>query len=362
MEQPIENNRYGLKTTSVFMGAFMLKLQWANDGNNPAASFDNAASDFGNANADQRFEQLCPEGRFAEVSYGQGSAFSIGVPCFSDGRPNVKAFEAVARLPEAKDHPKNGQVAPADIWAPILHVSLRSPLTPEILAKIIGHESYNFRDRKAWDHTAKSGNSSATGLCQFLPPTAMEQLYKNGAQLGYPEQQKWIKYTPNTKGPDYRLKHSRYKGAFEKLLQDKSFSVIMCAANLLEYAPKLEADLAAIQPGKEALNGTELYMVHLMGYSGAKKFLTAYYKSPNDAAKLYVANAAYERNPGVFYLPKTKESSRQDLTVGQVYKRLAEDLGFGYDDLPSFRDHPHDLSATHLQDMAFLETATAHIQ
>lgn len=130
---------------------------------------------------------------------------------------------------------------------------------------------------------AKAGTSSGEGPFQFVDGTWNETVSKYGRQYGY---------TPGSVSPT-----------------DVRASALMAAHYFKQNLSGLESILGR-KPGV-----TEAYMTHLFGPTGAKKFLTAMMKTPNEIAANLFPDAA-SSNKAIFYGPQGAR------TLEQVYQLI----------------------------------------
>lgn len=96
-----------------------------------------------------------------------------------------------------------------------------------------------------------------------------------------------------------------------RLREDPHLSAVLAAERLQKARPALEE-----AQGRKA-SPADLYLVHLLGPTGARQFLAAVRDTPSRSSLAIVGNAA-RPNPGVF------ERRGQPLPVSKVYEEVAE--------------------------------------
>lgn len=150
---------------------------------------------------------------------------------------------------------------------------------------------------------AKAGNSSATGLFQFIDQSWLGVLKQHGAEHGYGWAADAIQAKP---GGGYRVTDPAAKHAIDALRRDPTASALMAG----EYAQDNAAGLQ-VALGRET-NATDLYFGHFLGLAGARKFLKAAAANPDaPAAGLFPREAAVNR--GLFYTKSGAPRSFADL-------------------------------------------------
>ncbi|SFS12729.1 hypothetical protein [Sphingomonas jatrophae] len=170
--------------------------------------------------------------------------------------------------------------------------------------------------------TAKAGNSSATGLYQFIDQSWLGVMKQHGAEHGYG----WAADAIHRQGGRWTVK-SEYREAVFALRKDPEASSLMAAAYASDNAAGLKQSL-----GRD-VGSTDLYFAHFLGLHGAKKFLKAADHAPGaTAAALFPREAAANRT--IFY---TKSGEARSL--GQVYALMGRKIG-GPAEAPPVADDP----------------------
>jgi hypothetical protein len=159
-----------------------------------------------------------------------------------------------------------------------------------------------------FDPNAKSPNSSATGLFQFLDQTWLATLKQSGPSLGYGRYADAI--TQSASG-SYAVSDPAMAREIMELRKDPTASAVMGAAFANENARTLTERL-----GRKPTDG-ELYIAHFLGASGAVRLITAAQTQPNTSAASLFPKAAAANAP-IFYDRRTGAAR----SVSEVYKVL----------------------------------------
>ncbi len=152
---------------------------------------------------------------------------------------------------------------------------------PQDMMKIAAVES-------SFNINAKSNSSSASGLFQFTKATWKDMLTKHGSQYGL----------------------------------DMNTDVLDPKANSLmaaHYIKENKAKVSSINGGD--VSTTDVYLSHLLGPTGANKFITAMKENPNQYGSTVVPNAA-RTNPQLFYMGDTIKPR----TLKEIYTNLDDKL------------------------------------
>jgi hypothetical protein len=158
------------------------------------------------------------------------------------------------------------------------------------------------------DPNAKSPNSSATGLFQFLDQTWLATLKTSGPNLGYGKYADAITQTPSG---TYTVSDPAMLRDIMALRKDPTASAVMGAAFSNENAKVLTERL-----GRKPTDG-ELYIAHFLGAAGAVRLISAAQTQPNTpAANLFPKVAA--ANVPIFYDRKTGTAR----SLSEVYRVL----------------------------------------
>lgn len=158
--------------------------------------------------------------------------------------------------------------------------------------------------------SAKAGNSSATGLYQFLDQSWLAVVKKHGSEHGMAWAANAI--SPH-RGGGFSVDPSMKQAVFA-LREQAGPAALMAAAYASDNADSLSQSL-----GRDA-NGTDLYMAHFLGLQGATRFLRAAGANPNaNAASLFPREA--RANRGIFYA-----GDGSPRTLQQVYALMGSKL------------------------------------
>lgn len=164
----------------------------------------------------------------------------------------------------------------------------------------------------SFDPTAQASTSSAKGLYQFTSQTWLSMVKSEGAKYGLGDYADHI--TVDSSGVAH-VDSKAWKHAILNLRNDPAISAEMAA----ELDKKNLATLQDNVGGK--LGGTEVYLAHFLGASGACDLLNTMKEDPNATAAEVLPSAA-AANSSVFY--KADGTAR---TVAEVYKNFAHKFG-----------------------------------
>jgi hypothetical protein len=138
---------------------------------------------------------------------------------------------------------------------------------------------------------AKSKNSSASGLFQFVEQTWLSLVKEFGAKHGLASYANAIQKGENGR---YRAIDAADRSAILRLRNDPQISALMAG----EYAKQTEEEMEG-SLGRKVSSG-ELYAAHLLGPSSACKLIRTNQGSPGTAACDLFPRAA-DANPHIFY-------------------------------------------------------------
>jgi hypothetical protein len=158
--------------------------------------------------------------------------------------------------------------------------------------------------------TAKAGNSSATGLFQFLDQSWLGVLKAHGAEHGFG----WAADAITAKrGGGFTVDPSMRQAVFA-LREQAGPAALMAASYASENAQSLGQSL-----GRQ-VNGTDLYFAHFLGLGGATKFLRAQCTNGSACAATMFPQEA-RANRTIFY---ARDGSPR--SIDQVYSLMGQKL------------------------------------
>jgi Transglycosylase SLT domain len=149
---------------------------------------------------------------------------------------------------------------------------------------------------------ASSPGSSASGLMQFTRDTWLEAVRAFGDRHGLGE----LVAALAAKRPEAEAEALQ-------LRQDPGLSAALAAERLKRWRQEIESTA-----GQRA-GPADLYLVHLLGLTGARRFLKEYRRHPRWSAVASFPVAA-QANPGVFY------DRQRALSLGEVHRNLTRSL------------------------------------
>nr|WP_302474501.1 transglycosylase SLT domain-containing protein [Roseococcus sp. MDT2-1-1] len=155
---------------------------------------------------------------------------------------------------------------------------------------------------------ARNRSSSATGLMQFTDDTWLEAVRDFGAQHGL---RGYAALLRTDRDGNITTQDPRALRHILKLREDPRLSVAMAAERLRAARPRLEESLGrTVEPA-------DLYLVHLLGVTGARRFLAAMRTDPNTTG-VAVAGTAARSNINVFV------RAGRPLSVAAVYEDIRQ--------------------------------------
>jgi hypothetical protein len=158
--------------------------------------------------------------------------------------------------------------------------------------------------------TAKAGNSSATGLFQFLDQSWLGIVKAHGAEHGFG----WAADAIQARrGGGFTVDPAMRQAVFA-LREQAGPAALMAAAYASDNAAGLTQAL-----GRQ-VTGTDLYFAHFLGLAGAQRFLQAAGSNPGaDAAALFPREARANRS--IFYA-----SNGDARSLAEVYALMGRKL------------------------------------
>lgn len=134
---------------------------------------------------------------------------------------------------------------------------------------------------------ARAPTSSAAGLYQFIESTWLQTLDRHGAKHGLGWAEEMI-------GPGGRVGDAGTRAHLLSLRFDPDTASLMAAELARDNAAGLQATL-----GREP-EPSELYLAHFLGLGGAREFLGALHRNPDQSAVALMPQAA-RANRAIFY-------------------------------------------------------------
>jgi len=154
------------------------------------------------------------------------------------------------------------------------------------------------------DAQAKSRNSSASGLFQFIDQTWLGLVKQYGERYGLGSYAGAIQQTGNGR---YVVASDNTKAAILALRQDPELSAVMAGESAKQTKQSLECAL-----GRKVCGG-ELYAAHFLGTSGARNLIQLSESNPNIRADIAFPQAAKANKVMFCHADGTAK------TVGEVY-------------------------------------------
>jgi hypothetical protein len=222
------------------------------------------------------------------------AAARIAAPAAAPALPPAAMAAAPEPLPfPPPPAPEQGPVAglpapPPEVVRALSHAARATGAEPALLLALAWRES-------SFDRKAANRESTALGLMQFTEDTWLETVRDFGPRHGLAAQARAIVTDRRTGRISVRDERSRrYLLA---LRTDARLSAVLAAARLVAEAPALEAALG------RPLSPVDLYAVHFLGRSGARRFLTELDRAPGQAVVRVVSTDGLARNRNVFIGP-----------------------------------------------------------
>ena len=183
----------------------------------------------------------------------------------------------------------------------LAHAGRLSDVDPAVLHAIAGRESQ-------FNPTAKNPLSSARGLMQFTRSTWLEVVRDFGARHGLGGYAAALR---TDRQGNITARDPRVLARILRMRDDPQLAAVMASERIGQQRAALEREL------ERPVTPTDLYLVHMLGPQGARRFLTELRRNPA-ASSVAVVGAAARPNPGVF------ERQGRSLPLSQVYQEVAE--------------------------------------
>jgi hypothetical protein len=165
------------------------------------------------------------------------------------------------------------------------------------------------RRESGFDAGARGRGSSARGLMQFTSATWLEVVRDYGSRHGLAHHAAALALVPRGSAPADR----RLVAEVLRLRDNPHLASALAAERLEGWRGALEQTL-----GREA-SATDLYLVHLLGPAGARRFLAELVRTPGQPAAAVVGTAA-RANRSIFV------RDGRTLSLLEVYHDLARSL------------------------------------
>lgn len=192
---------------------------------------------------------------------------------------------------------------------------------------------------------ARASSSSATGLYQFIDQSWLGVMKKHGAENGMGWAADAISLGRDGR---YHVADADTRRAIMDLRKDPETAATMAAEHASDNKAYLETKL-----GRQ-VDGTDLYMAHFLGTSGAAKFLKGLESSPGGSAA-DVLPAAARANRTIFY---NRDGSAR--SFADIHARFAARMDRGDDDAnPNYVAPDRTLPQVHLASLDSSDVAAA---
>ena len=189
----------------------------------------------------------------------------------------------------------NPEVPPAVLDA-IQAAARESGVDPHLLAAIAWRES-------RFDPNARSQQSSAKGLLQFTTGTWLQMVRDYGSRHNVAD---YAAAIHRTRSGDLVVPEQQMRDAILQLRNDPILSAKLAAENMMRQRGLIQTQL------KRRMRPADLYLIHVLGPTGAARFLTAVAERPT-ASSLDVASLTVMRNAGLL------AGDGKPLTVANTY-------------------------------------------
>lgn len=192
---------------------------------------------------------------------------------------------------------------PPDIIRAVRTAERRVQADPLLLLAIAWQES-------RFNAKARNRYSSAQGFLQFTTRTWLCAIRDFGARHGLARYAQAIKTRPDG---SVAVENPKLRRAILRLRTNPELQAVLAAEQLAQKRQDLEARLA------RPAGPVDLYVLHLLGSSGAAEFLTALAQKPEASARTTVGSV-FEVNRGLFV------RDGRMLSVAETYEGLSATL------------------------------------
>jgi hypothetical protein len=204
---------------------------------------------------------------------------------------------------------RTGTTVDRTVLAALTTAAARTRTEPALLAAMAARES-------RFDPLARNDQSSARGLMQFTEATWLEAVRDHGAAHGLAGEAALLRTDPQTgaiSAPNPRVRERILDLRFNPRL-----SAALAGERTAAARQMLERDFGR-RPGT-----ADLYAAHLLGPTGARRFLRALAESPDSPATEAVSEDALRRNRNVFVARDGRPFS-----LAEVHGAFARDAAAG---------------------------------
>lgn len=215
--------------------------------------------------------------------------------------PDARQGRASSRTPQPMPQSVARSAGRAAAVVALARAERVTDIDPAVLHAIAGRESQ-------FNPTAKNPLSSARGLMQFTRSTWLEVVRDFGGRHGLGGYAAALR---TDRDGNITARDPRVLARILRMRDDPRLAAIMASERIGQQRKVLERELG------RSVTPTDLYLVHMLGPQGARRFLTELRRNPG-APSTAVVGAAARPNPGVF------ERQGRSLPLSQVYQEVAE--------------------------------------
>jgi len=194
--------------------------------------------------------------------------------------------------------------APRWLVQTVLRAAEATNVDPAYLMALADVEASLIPDREA-------RTSSAEGLFQFVDGTWLEVLRRYGSKHGLAAEAEAIAVVDGRPSVEDADRREHILG----LRRDPYLSGLM-AGEMINTHREILAGRIDRDP-----TFSELYIAHLLGINGAKRFVALLNEEPDKSAPKAFPRAARKNSP-IFYARNTEQGGRTALTVSELQERL----------------------------------------
>jgi len=197
----------------------------------------------------------------------------------------------------------NGRVkVRRDLAQHIVDAASETGADPDLMMAYADKES-------GFDPRAKAGTSTAVGLYQFLEGTWLEMVHRYGARHGLEKEAATVTVRRGKPTIDDPTERARILAMREN---PRLASLMACEMQIAQTAGL--SDRIGAKP-----TAAETYMAHMLGMSGASKFINAKRENPDAVAKRLFPEAA-KSNKAIFH------EGRRPRTMAQVHQVVSKQI------------------------------------